>query len=44
MKIEITEEDRMNILKWITAASIMIEAKVRTPFSESELKTGEKFR
>ena len=42
--VELTDEDLGNVAKWITAASIMIEAKVRTPFSESELKTAEKLR
>ena len=42
--IELTDEDLLNIAKWITATSIMVEAKVRTPFSDSELKTAEKLR
>jgi len=42
--IELTDEDLLNVAQWITATSIMIEAKVRTPFSESELKTAEKLR
>jgi ribosomal protein S13 len=42
--IELTDEDLMNVSKWITATSIMVEAKVRTPFSESEIKTAEKLR
>jgi len=40
--VTLTEEDQMNVRKWLTAASIMIEAKVRTPFSDSEHKTAEK--
>jgi hypothetical protein len=42
--IELTDEDLLNVAKWLTAASIMVEAKIRTPFSDSELKTAEKLR
>ena len=43
MKIEITREDVTNISKWMTATSMMIEAKIRTPFSQSEHDTWKKF-
>jgi len=43
MKIEITREDAMNISKWITATSMMIEAKIRLPLSQSERDTWKKF-
>lgn len=40
--IEITEDDYTNIMKWVTATSMMVEAKLRTPFSDSERKTMDK--
>lgn len=42
--IELTDEDLMNVSKWLTAASMMVEAHIRTPFSASEIKTSEKLR
>jgi len=42
ISLQLTKEDMMNIKKWITAASIMIEARVRTNWSESEQKTFDK--
>jgi len=41
-KVEITEEDRINISKWMTATSMMIQAKLRTPLSDSERETFDK--
>lgn len=38
----ITREDLSNIDKWITAANMMIEAKLRTPWSDSERATFKK--
>jgi len=38
----ITKEDIINVGKWVTATSMMIEAKLRTPYSQSELDTYEK--
>jgi hypothetical protein len=38
----LTEEDKLNVKKWLTATSMMIEAKLRTPYSQSELDTAEK--
>ena len=35
----LTKEDFLNIDKWITAASMMIDAKLRTPYTESEYET-----
>ena len=40
--VDLTEEDMLNVRKWLTATSMMIEAKLRTPYSQSELNTGEK--
>jgi len=40
--VELTEEDILNIRKWLTATSMMIQAKLRTPYSESELETSQK--
>ena len=37
--MELTKEDFLNIRKWVTATSMMIEAKLRTPYSDSELAT-----
>lgn len=37
--VELTEEDCLNILKWWTGTSMMVEAKMRTPFSDSEHET-----
>ncbi len=34
----------MNIRKWMTATSMMIEARVRTPYSDSEIATGDKLK
>lgn len=39
-----TEEDLLNVQKWQTATSMMIEGKMRTPYSDSEHKTGEKLK
>ncbi len=39
MTESLTQEDCANIIKWWTATSIIVEAKVRTPFSESEHDT-----
>jgi len=44
LKVEITKEDAMNISKWITATNMMVEAKLRTPLSQSEIDTWEKFK
>jgi len=33
----------MNISKWMTATSMMIEAGLRTPYSDSEYATWRKF-
>lgn len=40
--MSLTKEDFVNIRKWMTATSMMIEAKMRTPYSDSELSTGRK--
>ena len=40
--VELTAEDELNVKKWLTAVSIMVEAKVRTPMTDSEHKTAEK--
>jgi len=40
--VELTDEDIINVKKWLTATSMMIQAKLRTPYSESELKTSQK--
>ena len=37
--VELTEEDCLNILKWWTGTSMMVEAKIRMPFSELEHET-----
>jgi hypothetical protein len=42
--IELTDEDLLNISKWIAATSMMVEAGIRTKFSDSEIKTAEKLR
>ncbi len=42
MNEELTKEDIDNIGKWIAAASMMIEAKLRTTWSDSELNTLQK--
>ena len=42
-KIEITKEDAMNVSKWIGATNMMVEAKLRTLLSQSELDTWKKF-
>jgi len=42
--IEITKEDVMNIAKWMTSASILIEAGVRIPYSDSEHSTWNKLQ
>lgn len=44
MNLKITKEDRINISKWLTSTSMMIEAKLRTPYSQSELDTWEKIK
>jgi len=41
--VEMTKEDVTNISKWMTATSMMIEAKLRTPYSDSEYATWKKF-
>jgi len=41
-RLEITEEDRINIAKWMTATNMMIQAKLRTPLSDSERQTFDK--
>lgn len=41
--IECTQEDAMNISKWMTSTSMMIEAGLRTPLSQSEHDTWKKF-
>ena len=41
--VELTKEDVMNIAKWITSTNMMIEAKLRIPFSDEETKTWGKF-
>jgi hypothetical protein len=42
MSETLTKEDIMNIRKWITATTMMIEAKLRTPYSDSEFETIDK--
>lgn len=42
--VELTREDVMNISKWITATTMMVEAGLRTPLSESEHETWKKFQ
>ncbi len=42
--VEVTREDVMNISKWMTATSMMIEGKLRTPYSDSEYSTWSKFQ
>jgi len=43
-RTELTKEDYLNIRKWVTATSMMVEAKVRTTWSQSELDTWEKIK
>ena len=43
-ELKLNKEDILNISKWITATSIMIEAKLRTDFSQSERDTWEKIQ
>ena len=40
--MKLTKEDLGNIDKWITATSMMIEAKLRTPWTDSERATFKK--
>ncbi len=40
--LTLTKEDYLNIRKWMTATGMMIEAKLRTNWSESERKTLDK--
>lgn len=40
--VTLTEEDMLNVRKWLTATSMMIEAKLRTPYTKSEYDTAEK--
>jgi len=42
--LDLTAEDLLNIQKWQTATSIMIEANMRTPYSDSEHETAEKIK
>lgn len=42
--VELTREDVVNIAKWMTAASMMIDAGLRTPYSDSENATWKKFQ
>ena len=42
--MSLTKEDFMNIRKWMTATSMMIEARMRTPYSDSETATGDKLK
>lgn len=42
--MSLTKEDYLNIRKWLTATSMMIEARLRTPYSDSEIATGDKLR
>ena len=42
--VEVTKEDVTNISKWMTSTSMMIEAKLRTSYSDSEHATWKKFR
>jgi len=37
--MSLTKEDFLNIRKWTTATSMMIEAKLRTPWTPSEEAT-----
>ena len=37
--VELTEEDCINILGWWTAASMMVEGKLRTMFRDEERDT-----
>ena len=39
VKIDLTEDDLVNIGKWITATSMVIQANLRTPLSPSENET-----
>ncbi len=40
--MKLTKEDLRNIDGWITAASMMIEAKARVPWRDSEFATFKK--
>ena len=40
----LTKEDCMNIRRWVTATSMMIEGRLRTTWSQSELDTWEKVK
>ena len=40
--MSLTKEDLGNIDKWIAATGMMIEARLRTPWSDSERATFEK--
>jgi len=40
----LTSEDCLNIRKWVTATGMMIEAKLRTTWSDSERQTWEKVK
>jgi len=40
--VVLTQEDSINVSKWLTATSMMIETEHRTPYSNSEYKTSEK--
>ena len=40
--VKLNKEDLGNIDKWITAANMMIEAKMRTPWTDSERATFKK--
>ena len=42
--VELTREDVMNISKWITATTMMVEAGLRTPLSDAEHETWQKFQ
>jgi len=41
---ELTKEDCMNIRKWVNATGMLIQAKMRTTWSQSELDTWEKIK
>ena len=43
-KEELTKEDCLNIRKWMTATSMMIEARLRTTWTPSEQDTLEKIK
>lgn len=40
----LTKEDHLNIQKWQTATTMVIQTKMRTPYSQSELDTSEKLK